>query len=105
MSDQISITEEVVNVSVETGDIEVVSVGVQGPSGSTGTQGPQGDPATNLVTSVAGKQGAVTLAKGDVGLGSVDNTSDANKPVSTAQAAAIATKSTKGFAIAMAVAL
>lgn len=38
----------------------------------------------NAVTSVAGKTGAVTLAKGDVGLGNVDNTSDANKPVSTA---------------------
>jgi hypothetical protein len=30
----------------------------------------------------------LALAKGDVGLGNVDNTSDANKPVSTAQAAA-----------------
>lgn len=37
------------------------------------------------VQSVAGKTGAVTLAKGDVGLGNVDNTSDADKPVSTAQ--------------------
>lgn len=44
------------------------------------------------VTSVAGKTGDVNLVKGDVGLGSVDNTSDANKPVSTAQAAAIAGK-------------
>lgn len=34
----------------------------------------------------------VTITKGDVGLGNVDNTSDANKPVSTAQAASIATK-------------
>lgn len=31
----------------------------------------------------------VTLAKGDVGLGNVDNTSDANKPVSTAQQSAL----------------
>lgn len=31
----------------------------------------------------------VTLAKGDVGLGNVDNTSDANKPVSTAQQTAL----------------
>lgn len=31
------------------------------------------------VQSVAGKTGAVTLAKGDVGLGNVDNTSDATK--------------------------
>lgn len=36
------------------------------------------------VESVAGKTGAVTLDKNDVGLGNVDNTSDANKPVSTA---------------------
>lgn len=44
------------------------------------------------VQSVAGKTSAVTLVKGDVGLGNVDNTSDANKPVSTAQAAALALK-------------
>jgi hypothetical protein len=40
------------------------------------------------VQSVAGRTGAVTLARADVGLGNVDNTSDASKPVSTAQAAA-----------------
>ena len=34
----------------------------------------------------------VLIAKSDVGLSAVDNTSDANKPVSTAQATAIATK-------------
>lgn len=44
----------------------------------------------NAVTSVAAKTGAVTLVKADVGLGNVDNTSDANKPVSTDQATAIA---------------
>lgn len=35
---------------------------------------------------IAGKAltGDITLAKGDVGLGNVDNTSDANKPISTA---------------------
>jgi hypothetical protein len=47
------------------------------------------------VTSVAGKTGAVTLAKADVGLGSVDNTADASKPVSAAQATAINAKYTK----------
>ena len=36
----------------------------------------------------------VTITKSDVGLGNVDNTSDMNKPVSTAQAAAIAAVST-----------
>ncbi len=46
------------------------------------------------VSSVAGKIGAVTLVKADVGLANADNTSDANKPVSAPQAAAIALKST-----------
>jgi hypothetical protein len=41
------------------------------------------------VQSVAGRTGAVTLAKGDVGLGNVDNTSDADKPVSTATQTAL----------------
>ena len=41
------------------------------------------------VTSVNNKTGAVTLAKGDVGLGNVDNTSDANKPISNATQAAL----------------
>jgi hypothetical protein len=44
------------------------------------------------VSSVAGRQGAVVLAKADVGLSSVDNTSDALKPVSTAQQAALSSK-------------
>jgi len=44
------------------------------------------------VTSVAGRTGAVVLTKADVSLGNVDNTSDVSKPVSTAQAASIATK-------------
>lgn len=49
-----------------------------------------GEGAGGAVTSVAGKTGAVTLVKADVGLANVDNTADANKPVSTAQSAAIA---------------
>lgn len=44
------------------------------------------------VNSVAGKTGIVTLVKADVGLSNVDNTTDAGKPVSTAQATAIALK-------------
>lgn len=46
----------------------------------------------NAVTSVAGKTGAVTLDKADVGLGNVDNTSDASKPISTATQNALDTK-------------
>jgi len=53
-----------------------------------GPQGPPGDVGDVSVTSVAGRTGAVTLTKGDVGLGNVDNTADASKPVSIAQAAA-----------------
>jgi hypothetical protein len=41
------------------------------------------------IISVAALKAALTLAKADVGLGSVDNTSDAGKPVSTAQQAAL----------------
>ena len=59
------------------------------PQGATGIQGPAG---SALVTSVAGKTGAVALVKADVGLGSVDNTSDVAKPVSTAQQTALDTK-------------
>lgn len=47
---------------------------------------------TDAVTSVAGKTGVVTLVKADVELGNVDNTSDADKPISTATAAALAEK-------------
>lgn len=44
------------------------------------------------VSSVAGKTGAVSLVKGDVGLANVDNTSDVNKPLSTAAQTALASK-------------
>lgn len=61
----------------------------------------QAEPATTLsnwvelespadaVTSVNGQTGLVVLSKGDVGLSNVDNTSDVNKPVSTAQQTAL----------------
>jgi hypothetical protein len=52
-------------------------------------------PPSSAVTSVAGKTGAVTLVKGDVGLGNVDNTADSAKPVSTAQQTALDGKQTK----------
>jgi hypothetical protein len=44
------------------------------------------------VQSVSGRTGAVTLSKSDVGLSNVDNTSDADKPVSTATATALSAK-------------
>ena len=44
---------------------------------------------TDAVTSVNGYTGIVVLGKADVGLGNVDNTADAAKPVSAAQQAAL----------------
>lgn len=44
------------------------------------------------VNSVAGKTGVVLLAKADVGLSNVDNTSDLNKPISTATQIALNAK-------------
>lgn len=48
-----------------------------------------GDIPSAPVTSVNGKTGAVTVTASDVGLGNVDNTSDANKPISTATQSAL----------------
>ena len=47
---------------------------------------------SGAVESVAGRSGVVILTKNDVGLGFVDNTSDANKPISAAVQAALDTK-------------
>jgi hypothetical protein len=44
------------------------------------------------VQSVAGKTGSVSLDKSDVGLGNVDNTSDADKPISSATQSALNAK-------------
>ena len=45
--------------------------------------------ALSPVQSVSGKVGAVTLVKADVGLSNVDNTSDADKPISSATQTAL----------------
>ena len=76
-----------------TADIPVATTakaGVMSAADKTKLEGVEAGAQVNTVTSVARKTGAITLAKADVGLGNVDNTSDANKPVSTAQATAIA---------------
>jgi len=65
--------------SKQSADIKVRESEVSDSGGGGGGSG---------VSSVNGRTGAVTLAKADVGLANVDNTSDVNKPVSTAQAAA-----------------
>lgn len=53
---------------------------------------------TGPVVSVNGKYGAVNLIKADVGLGNVDNTSDLNKPISTAMQTALGGKEASGTA-------
>jgi hypothetical protein len=45
--------------------------------------------STGGVASVNGQTGVVSLAKADVGLANVDNTSDANKPISSATQTAL----------------
>jgi hypothetical protein len=91
-------------------DSSVVLFGASDPSGGTGVDGDVYINTTagvlwkkaagawavlaalgggGAVSSVAGRTGAVTLTKADVSLSSVDNTSDASKPVSTATAAAL----------------
>ena len=50
------------------------------------------------VQSVNGMTGSVTITKASIGLSNVDNTSDANKPVSTPQLSAIAAKVDKNQA-------
>lgn len=61
-------------------------------TGPQGPQGPAGAAGSGAVSSVNGKTGTVTLAKADVGLGNVDNTSDLTKPISTATQAALDAK-------------
>ncbi len=82
-----------------TGDLrgtDGVSVPIGGTTGQTLLKNSSTDydyswatPPSAPVTSVAGKTGAVTLAKTDVGLGSVDNTADVSKPISTATQSAL----------------
>lgn len=50
------------------------------------------DSPTAPVTSVNSQTGNVVLGKGDIGLGNVDNTSDLNKPISTATQTALDAK-------------
>jgi len=74
-------------------------IGATGADGTNGAVGAKGDigatGAAGLTTSVNGViqvNGAITIAKTDVGLGNVNNTSDASKPVSTATQTALDAK-------------
>lgn len=62
------------------------------PSATSQLTNDSGFITTNAVTSVNAQTGAVTLAKGDIGLSNVDNTSDTDKPISTATQTALNAK-------------
>lgn len=96
---------DIVEVLVESASVVEVFQGIPGAPGQGAdtetieaviedylAENPQG----GAVDSVAGKTGVVTLVKGDVGLGSVDNTADTAKPVSSAQQTALDGKSNVG---------
>ena len=70
------------------------SAGVMSAADKTKLNGVASGAQVNTVDSVAGKTGVVTLVKGDVGLGNVDNTSDINKPISNSTQSALDLKAT-----------
>jgi hypothetical protein len=54
-----------------------------------GDRGEKGDSGVPLVTTVQGRQGNVVITRADLNVDNVDNTSDANKPISTATQTAL----------------
>lgn len=98
----------VVNTSVEPGGQIAAEItgGGQGPPGPTGPEGPEGPtgpgvPNGGSTAQVLRKASGTdqdtewhTPVKADVGLGNVDNTSDANKPISSATQTALDAKVT-----------
>jgi len=85
----VSTVYSIAPTSVQKGDILILTTDNQTYVHNGGTAGTAADftllrTPTDLVTSVASKTGAVTLVKGDVGLGNVDNTADSSKTVANA---------------------
>jgi hypothetical protein len=92
------------NNSVEELRVYTGSSWIEVGAGETGPTGPQGDPgegvpAGGTIDQFLKKNSGTdydtewhSLVKGDVGLGNVDNTSDASKPVSTATQTALDSK-------------
>lgn len=67
-------------------------LGLQGPQGDDGEGVPAGGTTGQVLRKLSGVDFSTaweTLVKADIGLGNVDNTSDADKPISTAQAAGL----------------
>ena len=82
-------TQTALNGKVDKEDGKILSTNDYTTEEKNKLKGIESGAQVNKVNSVAGKTGAVTLGKSDVGLGNVDNTSDANKPVSTATQTAL----------------
>jgi hypothetical protein len=82
----------VINITSLQSSVSTNTTAISALSGRVTTLEGAPSGGSGAVSSVAGHTGAVTLLKGDVGLGNVDNTSDVNKPVSTVQQAALDAK-------------
>lgn len=93
------VNEEVISVEVtETVlDVELLAAGPQGPAGQGVVPGGTTGQVLRKASGSDYDTAWSTLGKADVGLGNVDNTSDASKPVSTAQATAIGVKADKTY--------
>jgi len=77
------------------------NIGAKGDKGDTGSPGTNG--VNGLTTSVNGViqvDGAITLTKSNIGLDNVENTSDANKPVSAAAQTALNLKANTATTLA-----
>lgn len=72
------------------------SADLKGDKGDKGDKGEDG--LTTSVNNVQQVGGNITLTAADIGLGNVNNTADMDKPVSTAQASAIATAKAEAIA-------
>ena len=75
-----------------TGNATTSTAGLMSPEDKLKLDGIEAGAQKNVVLSVAGKVGAVSLSKSDVGLSNVDNTTDAQKPLSNAAINALNTK-------------
>lgn len=75
-----------------TGNATTSVAGLMSPADKLKLDGIEAGAQKNVVLSVSGKVGAVTLNRSDVGLGNVDNTSDSQKPLSNAAISALNTK-------------
>jgi len=111
LSTRVAVADQATMLALTTAQVQPGDVAVRGDGAGTfmlvgadpsvlGNWGLLNAP-TDKVTSVNSQIGTVVLGKTDIGLGNVDNTSDANKPVSTAQQTALNAKqdtSAKGAA-------